>query len=142
MSCKTSFIFVSVFLLISRINHNSNRNTRYISINTLVGDRTKLMDLIFLVQRFTNGRIIKFSEARHGCNDEDRHVRHVRQTDWRYWSGELGMSSFMFFYPVFCFLLVFFRVFCFVFFSCKENPKNKLETDIVLESLGCPLLCF
>ncbi len=33
MSCKTPLIFVSVFLLISRITHNSNRNTRFIRIN-------------------------------------------------------------------------------------------------------------
>jgi hypothetical protein len=80
----------------------------------LVGDTAKLTDLFLVQQRFTNGEIITVSEARHGCNDEgeDRHVN-VRQTRDRQVGDialeSLGMSSVMFFYPVFCYFVFFFR---------------------------------
>ena len=86
------------------------------------------------------------------------HTRTHARVTWRYSPGELGMSSFIKFLPVFCVCLFFFQYFvsksfglssfCFVFVlipvmllfrfcfnSGKEDPK-----DIRPESLVCPLL--
>ncbi len=53
-SCKTPLIFVSVFLLISRITHNSNRNTRFIRINIF-----KKWWTTFFLTTWTNPRTLE-----------------------------------------------------------------------------------